>query len=451
MNYEKYGVIKNTDYISSQILAFPMSEIYNFGINYEDIIYLGHSRIYKIPVFIDFNILINKHVVALGMTGSGKTHFLKNLILKCSIYQKNSFLIFDWSGEYVELSDYLNSDILNANNFSINLIDLYNIPSFEFIMKSVLNNIAQMNSDEGNIVYESILKFINKGIDLDIQILINYFNSLSKFIIADKLILLSRYNLFDKDSKINLNKLLSGKLCVDLSGFDESTKTQISKLFLILIKGLVYSLDIKTSKTCYIIFDEAWKYINGNSFLKDLFREGRKYGIGLMIATQLTSDVSNEILSNAASIFVFRLHNDDYNLLKSYNITSINNYELSISKLKRGSCFVSLSLLNGGFKHLFIDKIDSFEFSYYKIVVGDNTIKVSKSKFKTIIDKYISSNGYVFSFVNEQENIDLSAFIKALSLNGVKRYIIITILRELGIDDYIITVAYEGIKKNYLE
>ncbi|EQD47880.1 AAA ATPase, partial [mine drainage metagenome] len=55
-----------------------------------------------------------------------------------------------------------------------------------------------------------------------------------------------------------------------------------------------------------LILDEAWKVLEGNE-LSTLFREGRKYGMGIVIASQTASDLSEDIISNCATAVMFRL------------------------------------------------------------------------------------------------------------------------------------------------
>ena len=62
-----------------------------------------------------------------------------------------------------------------------------------------------------------------------------------------------------------------------------------------------------------IVLDETWRLVRNSEEVGILFREGRKYGFSVIVATQLASDISNEVLSNAASVFLFRMQNDsDY-------------------------------------------------------------------------------------------------------------------------------------------
>ena len=57
-----------------------------------------------------------------------------------------------------------------------------------------------------------------------------------------------------------------------------------------------------------VMLDEAWKII-GSGEISSLSREARKYGVGIVVATQMAKDITNEIISNSACLIIFRLQN----------------------------------------------------------------------------------------------------------------------------------------------
>ena len=63
-------------------------------------IYLGRSKLMAVPVYWDFHRLANPHVAVVGMTGSGKSYFVKTFITRAWRQWGTSSLILDWAGEY---------------------------------------------------------------------------------------------------------------------------------------------------------------------------------------------------------------------------------------------------------------------------------------------------------------------------------------------------------------
>src|SRR5208283_4170607 len=69
--------------------------------------YIGKTKTYGLPYFLDTDDALNGHMTVLGMTGSGKTYFLKSYVTRLSLKKDCSLLIMDWNGEYNDLMEYL--------------------------------------------------------------------------------------------------------------------------------------------------------------------------------------------------------------------------------------------------------------------------------------------------------------------------------------------------------
>src|SRR5271168_3109600 len=63
-------------------------------------IFVGNSYNYSMPVILDFNKLLNPHILIVGMTGSGKTFLMKSLILRLSVLEESRIILIDLTGEY---------------------------------------------------------------------------------------------------------------------------------------------------------------------------------------------------------------------------------------------------------------------------------------------------------------------------------------------------------------
>jgi type IV secretory pathway VirB4 component len=67
-------------------------------------VFLGYSSMHSMPIFLEFEETINPHALIIGMTGSGKTYLMKNLMLKLCMLTGSSIVLVDFTGEYKEFA-----------------------------------------------------------------------------------------------------------------------------------------------------------------------------------------------------------------------------------------------------------------------------------------------------------------------------------------------------------
>ncbi len=63
-------------------------------------LYLGKTKKYSLPFFLDLNALVSPHVAVMGMTGSGKSYLMKSLIARAGLAGGIGVVVLDWNGEY---------------------------------------------------------------------------------------------------------------------------------------------------------------------------------------------------------------------------------------------------------------------------------------------------------------------------------------------------------------
>lgn len=102
--------VSNSESASRSIPIVRPSELTQ---SFENGSYIGRTAIYKVPFFLDTKVLLNPHLTVIGMTGSGKTYFLKSYISRKGL-SGSSILIIDWNGEYDEIAAFLGGKVLNV-------------------------------------------------------------------------------------------------------------------------------------------------------------------------------------------------------------------------------------------------------------------------------------------------------------------------------------------------
>ena len=347
-------------------------------------IFIGFTKYYSIPLFLDLNALINPHISVIGMSGSGKTYFLKSIILRSNIYMNYGVFILDWNGEYSELVGYAGGKEL--------FLDTSLDPT-----KSILE----------------ALKYIE-------------FNKIT-------------YN----------NQIIS----CNLSNIkNREYKAQVSKILLKMISDEMITHRINRKVSNIIVIDEAWKLLDSNE-LSMLFREGRKYGFSIVIATQLAKDILNDIISNSASISIFKLQNsEDFSLLMESGVISESNKDL-ISNLERGSCLLMQRLrVNSGMQtSTIIKQVSGFDYSTCNIVGGKMDFKIANNIFLKETEAMDTSKENISKIVSFMEqngrNVELSSFIKYLIALGIQRYEIVRYLRSIKVNDIELAEAFDLIKE----
>jgi hypothetical protein len=315
-------------------------------------IFLGNSEVYSMPCFFNTELPINSHVFIAGMSGSGKTYLMKNLIIKAGVFLRSKIILIDLTGEYKAFADFLDAKVIR-----------------------------------------------NSG------------------------------NIFDEDS---------GVVYVALDKLDEKRKiATASKVLQHIITKMRKRGTHADSNGIFLFLDESWKILSKEDSLNTVIREGRKYKVGLVLASQLIEDISPEMLGNMASVFIFRTQNRESLrvLAKNYGlgddiIAKVQNFEV-------GRCLFIQNHKEGRRDAFIIRKISGFEIRDVVILEFGDCLnvridRVELSKMIKVICKVDASD--VIPDPSEG-HVKLSELIVKLIINGSDRNDILFLLRKLGIKD----------------
>jgi len=227
----------------------------------------------------------------------------------------------------------------------------------------------------------------------------------------------------------------------NLSTLSEASKIERAEFILSRIIEGTRKRSTTASDNVLIFFDEAWKLLLKNDMLNILVREGRKYRVGVVIASQLIEDIESSILSNIASIFVFRTQNK-----KSLELLAKNYHlgEMEIAKiqeLRQGSCMVIQIYKDKSMSSFFIDRVSGIGIAkMFNLLVGEDLIEVSETQIKRAFSKV--GLDYAKFIGNLSNEIKVDELMQLLTENRLSDKEIIFFLRELGIDDDKIAEAF---------
>ncbi len=184
-----------------------------------------------------------------------------------------------------------------------------------------------------------------------------------------------------------------------------------------------------------VFFDEAWKLLQDSMMLDVLIREGRKYKVGVAIASQLIEDVESSMLSNVATLFLFRIQNR-----KSLDIIKKNYFadEQKIRKLQelgQGSCMVIQIYKDKSLSSFFLSRVVGVSMPrLLRISNSGKMIEVSERDLRRALDFIGCESSRVLGKISGDE-ISMGDFLDLLAANNLDKRKILKVLRLIGIDD----------------
>lgn len=276
----------------------------------------------EIEVYIDVNKLVTRHTAILAVTGYGKSNTVA--VIADSIARiKGTVLIFDFHGEYI----YSNiGGSVNVINPKINprLLTMSELMTLLGIEKRFYNQEYVLRKAREKL-YE---KEVNRSFFQDLtEELTKMLRSLRRreeatavMAVINKIeSLLDRYgDIVDDTAPDPVTRILPGKVnVVDLSRVDEDAADVVVShiLRLLLHERKMHKLgrDSRVKVPVLIVLEEAHilapkthdtlsKY-----WLSRIAREGRKFGLGLILVSQRPKNVDSNILSQANNLIVLRI------------------------------------------------------------------------------------------------------------------------------------------------
>jgi hypothetical protein len=426
-------------------------------------IYLGRTQTLSVPFFWDADNLTNPHIAVVGMTGSGKSFFIKTFITRAFKQWGTSSLILDWAGEYTPWVERAGGKVYSpGQNCSVNVLGIeIKKGSKDQILKSKIQRLlssftilCNFNPRQQSILKSALEKLYfsyknpimddlchilakmqkkQKDADLDFVLL-----QMEKFRFSKK---------FEKLPEIKLSDLIQkGLVSVNLSVLDSEEHRSLVALLILQyckeqmrLEGLSQDKKIKL----IIVADEAWKIAQDDrSDLVQILREGRKYSFSIIVASQNPSDISPTILSNVATLVVFRIMHADFreSLIRSLNCPK--DVSIQIEKFKVGQALFRLawaipSNYDGPFILSRVEGEASADLIY--LVVNDMEIPIEREVLSSKLfilgctESQISQ--VIKTFEENDKKLNVEAFCRLLLSFGISRSIILNLLRDFAIKD----------------
>ena len=240
------------------------------------------------------------------------------------------------------------------------------------------------------------------------------------------------------------NKESYGIVYYDLKNLEEKEKIRrVSNLLNRIDKDMRFC-KADGNLRIFIFLDEAWKFLKEKNSLESIVREGRKYGVGLVMASQMIEDIDIPMLYNSAVLFVFRIQNKNSlnKLSKSYELD-----EKTLSKIQNlevGGCFVVQTHKSKRRDAFFIKQVIGVKLRNYLIILfGDDMVEVEYSRFRKMVDELAREDpSDLMRRISAEKEIELSYLVTYLIKLKADRRKILRCLIKLKIPEEDISDAF---------
>ena len=456
-------------------------------------IFVGYTKVFHMPFYWTYDKITNPHICVVGITGAGKSYFVKTFLTRASyIWGTNAFII-DWAGEYKDWVKQAGGKVISlGKGSSINLLDLAGMKPTDRIKQisrtlEILTDIGRYPEQKrlteqaiekaylqakfnlsGKVQKDALGRPLKPPTLRDVQRILEeqleagsyeFPAELENAVYRLKNFTREGEDYFARQSTINLEVLThSGLVDLDLSGLpDEIFRALAGLSMLQFIKEKMREEGWAAQKglKLIVVLDEAWKIAKDeNSDAVLIVREGRKYQFGLLVASQNPTDISEAIFSNVGTTFILRVKFERYldYLQSTLNFSDYMRGE--IAKLGVGQAAVNMAFqTTASFSETFLlDKIVGEEpmqdlfldfASLYEGSGGDVAMARSISFEREELKKRLRSWGLeelhveeiATLFAKKNRHIDVTSFVILLERYGISRNLITGFLKDYGVDD----------------
>jgi hypothetical protein len=460
-------------------------------------IYIGRTKIFNVPFYWTHENVANPHIAVCGISGSGKSYFIKTFLLRASFIWNSNALIIDWAGEYRDWVKQTGGKIVGLGRGSfLNLLDLGGMKPYDRIKqvmrtlelltdigqypeqrrlteqaieKSYLENKFRMDSREqkdelGKPLTAPTLKDVVRVLSEQAQMGSYEFPAeLENAIYRLRQFTKPGEDFFAQQSTVQLDALVtSGLVDLDLVGLPDETMRALAALTILQfikermrISGAMEGAR-QSGLRLLIVLDEAWKIgKDENSDAVMIVREGRKYNFGMIIASQNPTDISEAIFSNVGTTFILKVKFERFLDYLQGSLNFSNYMREEISRLGVGQCAVNMSLTTQTpypstfliqkvegeepSKEFFLDMTGVLTDKQRRDISVSRSVSFLKEDFRRKLRQFGLSDDKLEqlskSFEKGNRRMDVVSFVIVLERDGVARRNIGDFLKDSGIDD----------------
>lgn len=262
----------------------PVHIIQEYETNTEDetLLKIGDIPNSNLPVNIDINKAISHHLAVLGVTGTGKSVFVRFLIDEYIKKEKRKVFIFDFTGEHKQKIKNFTPFIKKEDEDSIyESFEKINTEMDKFANQRNQETLTKNKKNVETIIQNNILSFLHSNEDKisivelpDAENTQNVFDYIRVF-----------FKILFKIAKKDLNNPNFPQVCIVL----EEAHTIIPEW------NTSSEMNNKASQSAL-------------NAISQIALQGRKYNVGLLVIAQRTANVSKTVLTQCNSIISFQVY-----------------------------------------------------------------------------------------------------------------------------------------------
>jgi len=284
----------------------------------------------EIPVYINLEQAIIRHLAILAITGAGKSNTVAVLIEKIA-QKKGTALIFDIHGEYKISSFNVIDPKINPYSLDVDEIagligiDMDTSAQMYHLLSEIIEEIKRRNysNDEEDTLSKELRKTFLEDLITELDNLKNDKEKIREYGRDTTFRLLNRLknlknkfgSLFVDGATELLKRIVNGRINIlDLSGLDEDKADIIISHVLSSIlndRKRESKKHLEAPIVCILeeahLFASAQRRTRSKYILNRIAREGRKFGVGLWIVSQRPKGLDPDILSQMNNMIILKL------------------------------------------------------------------------------------------------------------------------------------------------
>jgi uncharacterized protein len=326
--------------------------------------YIGFLEGKKIPVYLNLNKLLTKHIAILAKSGAGKSYSV-GVLLEEIMEKKVPLLIIDPHGEYTELKypndkdqDQMEKYSIRPKGYAKNLQEYGDqkinphLKPLRLADKVTATDLLHMlptklSGTQQNVLY-SAFKNADRPTFSSLIEALELEESNAKFSVINTVDTLSKSGIFSSNPTPYLELVQPGKCTIiNLKGIEPSLQE-------IIAYKLLYDLfELRKQEKIppfFTVIEEAHIFCPERSFgetkasqiLRTIAAEGRKFGQGLAIISQRPARVDKSVLSQCSTQMILKVTNPNDLKAISNSVEGITTEsEKEISNLSIGTALVT--------------------------------------------------------------------------------------------------------------